>query len=200
MRDARNIAEIAELRPDYMGFIFYKRSPRFAGGMEPDALSSLHKDTKRVGVFVDAAHDYILETAERFSLDFIQLHGDETTLQCSELRKKYKVIKAFGIGSVEDLTKVYEYEGTCDHYLFDTKTPLKGGSGTAFDHSLLTHYKGATPYFISGGIGPEDAEYAAGISIGLCMGVDINSRFETSLGIKDVKVVERFMNTIRELK
>lgn len=208
MRDAENIAEVARLAPDYMGFIFYERSPRFAGGMEPAWLDVLPAEIVRVGVFVDASEEDIRACTERFSLDAVQLHGDESPELCERLHKDYMVIKTFGVSDEKDFRRAADYEGACDYFLFDTKTPLKGGSGKRFDHSVLEAYKGGTPYFLSGGIDPCDAGgfsvatrasggMAAQAGGGRLHCLDINSRFELEPGVKDVELLQGFIEAVR---
>jgi len=197
MRDPDNIAGIAALKPDCMGFIFYPDSPRYAGGMAPEALDVLSSETKRVGVFVNASMPEILYLAERYSLDMIQLHGDETPGFCTALRHQFPVIKAFGIASEEDFDWVAEYAGTCDYFLFDTKTALRGGSGIRFDHQVLAAYKGETNFFLSGGVELKDAENKMNINSN-CVLLDINSRFENSPGLKDIAKVADFITTVRK--
>jgi phosphoribosylanthranilate isomerase len=197
MRDRANIAEVARSAPDFMGFIFYEPSPRNACGMAPEALEPLLPGTKRVGVFVDEQKDRILETAQKYALDLVQLHGSEPPEMCAELRRHgLGVIKAFGIDSPEDVARTAAYEGTCDTYIFDTAAPTHGGTGRKFDHSLLESYGGSTPYLLSGGIGPEDAPAAAPVDA-RCAGFDVNSRFETAPGIKDAEAIEKFIQTVK---
>lgn len=197
MRDPGNISEVAALSPDMMGFIFYSGSPRYCDGLDPEALDCLGPETARVGVFVNEAIGTIRDIAERYGLDHIQLHGDETPEACAELNDHYRIIKAFGIAGGADLHKTAPYEGACDLFIFDTKTLSGGGSGRKFDHTLLKTYAGSTPYLISGGIGPEDSELLAGLDDSRCLGVDINSRFETAPGMKDTGSVGRFINEVR---
>ena len=196
MREAGNIAEVARLAPDFMGFIFYEPSPRNACGMPPEALDALSPETKRVGVFVDAPKEHVLAIAQKYALDLVQLHGSESPEMCAELRLSLGVAKAFGIGSLEDVARTAAYEGTCDLYVFDTAASTHGGTGRKFDHSLLVSYEGNTPYLLSGGIGPEDT--AAAPSDPRCAGFDINSRFETAPGIKDPEAIAKFMQTVKK--
>ncbi|MDR0688277.1 MAG: phosphoribosylanthranilate isomerase [Prevotellaceae bacterium] len=199
MREAGNIAEVARLQPDYMGFIFYERSPRFAGGLMPEALSVLPAETLRVGVFVNAEKDYILRQAARYRLDLLQLHGDETPAACAALKKSgYGIIKAFGVQSAADFGATHRYEEACAYFLFDAKTPQRGGSGKKFDHRLLASYSGKTPFFLSGGIAPEDTATVAALRLPRCAAVDINSRFESSPGVKNAAEVGRFIEAVRE--
>ena len=200
MRDAQNIAAIARLTPapDMMGFIFHAPSPRNVCSMLPEALKALPSGIKRVGVFVDAPIERILETAYRYGLDLVQLHGEETPEICAELRGLgLGVIKAFGVALREDVDRTAEYENTCDLYIFDTRTTNHGGSGVKFDHALLENYRGTTPYLLSGGLGPDDAEHLAAARYPFCVGFDINSCFETLPGVKEPAAIEKFIKTIK---
>ncbi|MCC8019505.1 MAG: phosphoribosylanthranilate isomerase [Rikenellaceae bacterium] len=197
MADADNMREVAALTPDMMGFIFYRPSPRNAFGLAPAAVRGLPETIRKVGVFVDEPMDAVLRKAEEYGLDAVQLHGGEAPELCGTLRDRgLEVFKAFGISSREDLTTAWRYEGVCELLLFDTKTPLKGGSGLKFDHSVLESYTGPTPFLLSGGIGPEEAGIDTGRYPG-CAGFDLNSRFETSPGIKDISRLSEFIETVR---
>jgi phosphoribosylanthranilate isomerase len=201
MRDIINIVEVSMLRPDYIGLIFYERSPRYAGVLNHTAvIESLFPNTLSAGVFVNATIDNIVETAEHYRLDAIQLHGNETPEYCAELSTKYKceIIKAFGIKSEDDFANVSDYEYFCDYFLFDTKTDLYGGSGKKFDHNLLTNYKGHKPFFISGGITLDDAVNIRDNRHKLCIGIDINSGFEISPGLKDVAKIKKLLNLFKQ--
>ena len=197
MREPDNIAGVAALKPDYMGFIFYERSPRYAGNMQPETMAVLSSQTKRVGVFVDASLPEILRRAKRYALDIIQLHGDETPDFCAAIRRYHTVVKAFGIETTEDLEWTAGYEGCCDYFLFDTKTVLRGGSGKRFDHAVLSAYEGNTPFFLSGGVAGKGIENLVSIHE-KCIAFDINSRFESRPGIKVVSQVADFLVTIRK--
>jgi phosphoribosylanthranilate isomerase len=199
MRDPHNMAQIARIKPDYMGFIFYAPSPRFVGDLSPEALQGLTPDIRRIGVFVNAPEAYVLEMAERYRLDGVQLHGSESPDLCARIRQNYPVIKAFGVASEADLRAVDDYAGVCDLFLFDTKTPAHGGSGQAFDRRILSAYTGQTPYLLSGGICEADAASLATWDDAHCVGVDINSRFESAPGVKSAEAVERFITTLRNL-
>ncbi len=206
MRDAENIAAVARLdpAPDMMGFIFYGRSPRNACAMPTEALDALSAAIRRVGVFVDASREEVLETARRYELDFVQLHGGESPEMCAALRSHgLGVMKAFGIATADDLARTAEYEGSCDLYVFDTRLPgsphggVHGGSGVKFDHSVLAYHNTNTPYLLSGGLAPGDAGQLATTRLPLCAGFDINSRFETSPGIKDPEAINNFITKIK---
>lgn len=196
MRDPANIAAVAALRPDLLGFIFYEGSPRFAGSLDPRALDALPDTIRRVGVFVDASPKDVLSRAQAYGLHLLQLHGDEPPEACAALRRRYPVVKAFGIATAADLDRTSAYEGCCDYFLFDAKTPARGGSGLAFDHRLLEGYRGRTPFFLSGGIGPQQARTLLPLPA-LCCGVDLNSRFETAPGFKDAALLREFIAALR---
>lgn len=195
MRDAENIREVEALGIDLMGFIFWPKSSRYVSE-RPDYLP---RQAKRVGVFVDEDTETIKKMADDYALDFIQLHGHESPEQISHLsflRPHLSVIKAFSIATAEDLAQVSAYEGQVDYFLFDTKGPSVGGNGTQFDWQVLTHYHGQTPFLLSGGIGPEDAERIRAFHHPQCIGIDLNSRFELSPGLKDVNKLKTFLQKI----
>lgn len=200
MRNVINIAEIAMLHPDYMGFVCYERSPRYAAELNHAVLKSLFSNTLSVGVFVNAKIEHVVETAEYYRFNVLQLHGNETPEYCAELKTKYKceIIKAFGITSKEDFDDMYDYEQVCDYFLFDAKTELYGGSGKKFDHNLLTNYTMNKPFFMSGGITLADTEHIRDNRHKLCIGIDVNSAFEDSPGLKNVEQVKKLLNLFRQ--
>lgn len=190
-----NISAVAKLRPDYMGFIFYDKSPRYAGSLDPAALPP---NIKRVGVFVDAPKEQILRTAEQYRLRTLQLHGSESPETCSKLQTAgYEVIKVFSVEREADLMKTAFYEESCDLFLFDTRTPTHGGSGRRFDWSILNAYCGKTPFLLSGGISPCDTDEILKTLHPMFYGIDLNSRFEIEAGLKNTELLERFIKTIR---
>jgi phosphoribosylanthranilate isomerase len=200
MRNIMNITEISMLKPDYIGFIFYKLSPRYAGELNHAVLATLFPCTLSVGVFVNEDISHVVDTAKYYKLDVLQLHGNETPEYCVELKIQYKceIIKAFGIKSEKDFFDTPDYEYVCDYFLFDTKTPSYGGSGNKFDHSLLMHYKGKKPFFISGGITLADAVNIRDNHHELCIGIDVNSGFEMSPGLKDVEQIRQLLNLFKQ--
>ena len=198
MREPDNIRQVTDLHPDYMGFIFWSGSPRNACQLDPAALATVPQTIRRVGVFVNESKENILMYTDRFGLDYIQLHGHEAPEYCRSLRNAgLHLIKAFSILLPKDLLAVSAYNGLCDYYLFDTKTPQYGGSGNQFDWNLLHRYNGPTPFLLSGGINPYSVKALREFRHPYFAGIDINSRFETAPGIKDV---ERISNFLKELK
>ena len=192
MRESDNIREVAALRPDWMGFIFWPRSSRYVRKFPEHVPTHL----KRVGVFVDEVIETVKQIAEDYALDLIQLHGKESPEYASELRE-WKVIKAFNIASAEDLTQTEAYEGVVDYFLFDTKGKSVGGNGEKFDWDVLNDYHGDTPFLLSGGIGPDDAERVRNFHHPKCIGIDLNSRFEIEPGLKDVEQLRTFIKQVR---
>jgi len=203
LSDPDSIREIARLNPTMMGFIFYAPSPRNACALLPSVVNALPEGIERTGVFVDAPVDHILHTASRYGLDTVQLHGRETPDMCLRMRRSgLRVMKAFGINPDISWDTLRPYEGTVDLYVFDTLTAIHGGSGRKFDWTLLRTYPLATPFLLSGGIGPDDADAItqAAATLPLMAGIDINSRFETKPGTKDPILVSNFLNRMKNVK
>ncbi len=195
MREAENIHAIESLKIDFMGFIFYPKSPRYVKE-KPDYLP-VH--CQRVGVFVNASKEEILNRAKDFDLDFAQLHGQESPAQCTGLKAEgLQVIKAFPIGQDYDWKNTYMYKGVADYFLFDTAGPSHGGSGKRFDWKILKDYSGDTPFLLSGGIRPESLNDVLAFRHPQFRGVDLNSGFETSPGVKDVGLLNEFINNIKK--
>jgi phosphoribosylanthranilate isomerase len=198
MRAPDNIAALLNLEPDFLGFIFYPGSTRYVGEtLAPAALQHLPGRTKKVGVFVNAREDEILAAVTTYQLEAVQLHGEEKPELCRQLRKQgLLVFKAFPVDDDFDFGSLKPYEGSCDYYLFDTKGQQYGGNGTAFNWEILKEYTGATPFFLSGGIGPEHAGLINSLSLPALKGIDINSRFEISPALKDVGKVAAFFKEL----
>ena len=198
MRNSQNIKEIVECQPDFIGFIFYEKSPRYAGELDEETLKNIPQKIKKIGVFVDENIEKIVNIAAHYQLDGIQLHGNETPEMCRKIKAgQLLCIKTFGIEQTNDFDKTTEYESITDYFLFDTKTLVYGGSGKKFDWSLLNRYQGKTPFFLSGGISVEDGEWIKQLTHNQLFGIDINSRFEIEAGTKDVDLVKRFIDSMR---
>ena len=197
MRNPQNIQELSKLTIDFMGLIFYSKSPRFVENLHSDDLNILSRSTERVGVFVNADLDYIMEKVNLYNLDLVQLHGSESVDFCMELNKTMPIIKAFSISQVSDLEQTEAYKNACDYFLFDTKTPQYGGSGQKFDWKILNEYKGDTSFFLSGGISIEDIDKIKKMKHPKLYGLDLNSKFESEPGLKDIELLKQF---IKELK
>lgn len=193
MREAENIREVERLGIDLMGFIFWPKSSRYVSKC-PDYLP---QQVKRVGVFVDEDPEEVKRLADNYSLDYIQLHGHETPEVISYLRTSAsphpRMIKAFNIATEEDLSQTLPYEGLADLFLFDTKGQSVGGNGVKFNWDVLDAYQGSTPFLLSGGIGPDDAAQVNAFRHPKCIGIDLNSRFELSPGLKDIAKLKEFI-------
>lgn len=193
MSEAENIRQTEGLGVDMIGFIFYPHSSRYITAMP----GYLPERAARVGVFVNGKAEEVEACAARFGLDYVQLHGDEPPEYCKALAGKgLRIIKAFSIAQVADLELTNLYKGLCKYFLFDTKCDNHGGSGRQFDWRVLQHYKGDTPFLLSGGIGPADAGALKCFAHPQYAGIDINSLFETSPGRKDTERINEFMKQL----
>ncbi len=206
MREPGNIRELAELKPEYIGFIFYPHSKRFAGDLNSDTISAVPEPIKKVGVFVNEAMDAIADEVIKYDLDAVQLHGDESPDFCRSFRKflhhmqtekHVEIIKAFGISGDFDFDTLAGYEDFVDYYLFDTSTDTHGGSGLTFDWTILKNYQEKKPYFLSGGLSPDNIHAVSGIKDVRLYGVDLNSKFEVEAGIKDIDKLRSAFERIR---
>jgi phosphoribosylanthranilate isomerase len=202
MREPDNISEVSALKPDYMGFIFYPESPRFVNTLSYNMAHLISiLEVEPVAVFVNASIASIRQITELYSFTTVQLHGNETPEICIALREYgLKVIKAFSINDRLDLEETKPYRGCCDYFLFDTKTPEYGGSGIQYNWRILQDYNGATPFFLSGGIGPNDTERILTFKHPGLLGIDINSRFEIKPALKDVRLISTFINQLNSLQ
>ena len=195
MRDADNIEALEELDVDMIGFIFYPKSPRYVY----EIPVYMPRQTKRTGVFVNEDKNTIGVYADRFGLDYIQLHGNESPEYCQSLRATgLSIIKAFSIAQRKDIRETEAYEATCDYFLFDTKCEQHGGSGNQFDWSLLNFYHGQTPFLLSGGINPYSAKALKEIRHPRLAGFDLNSRFEFRPGEKDIERIKYFLSGLKK--
>ena len=191
MREAENIREVEALGIDLIGFIFWEKSSRYVS-KRPAYLPT---KCKRVGVFVNEDIESVKRIADDYALDYIQLHGHESSDYCAQLQGLH-LIKAISVSSRNDIATYKTYEGLVEYFLFDTKCPSVGGSGQQFDWSVLSAYDGSTPFLLSGGIGPDDAERIKSFHHPQCIGIDLNSRFELAPGLKDVIKLQAFIKEL----
>ena len=200
MRDAAALAAVAALAPDFLGFIFAPKSPRFVGDvLAPELVRALPSTIWKVGVFVNETTEHILATAHRFGLAAVQLHGHETAAQCEELNDAgLLVMKAFSVGAAVDFAALLPYVPYCDFFLFDTKGAAPGGNGAIFDWNLLSAYNLPVPYFLAGGLGLEHATELAALRLPGLVGVDLNSGFETAPGVKDAGRVGEMLKALKK--
>lgn len=204
MKYAENITEAASLQPDYLGFIFYQKSPRFFDGDIPKISDNIRK----TGVFVNASLEYVFQMVEKHELQAVQLHGEEEPDFCAALKaENLEVIKVFSVKDEFDFDLLRKYEGEVDFFLFDTKGEAKGGTGKTFNWDALKNYPSEIPFFLSGGIGPEEAgavrEFISYFKEtkkkDLFRGIDVNSKFETRPGLKDIGRIKEFKKELPEI-
>ncbi|MDX1409418.1 MAG: phosphoribosylanthranilate isomerase [Saprospiraceae bacterium] len=196
MTDPGNMTAVIQLGIDAIGWIFYPDSERSV----MSGITSLAKvprgKVRVVGVFVNEPADVVLEIAHRWNLDAIQLHGDESNDVCRSLAAEIPVIKTIHVGSAEDMDRCGAYPDA-HALLLETKSARWGGSGRSFDWSLIRHYHGTQPFYLSGGIGPDHLEAIAAIDHPQFMGIDINSRFETAPGLKNTALLKPFVEALK---
>ncbi|HOY12729.1 MAG TPA: phosphoribosylanthranilate isomerase [Saprospiraceae bacterium] len=190
-----NIRQVIDLGVDYIGLNFYKPSPRY---VEPDVTFAAFIKTltvQKVGVFVNESIQTIKEISQLFGLDYIQLHGHENDAFIEECLTVGKVIQVVGVNGPEDLEDLKINEGV-SYLLFDKKSPLYGGTGIKFDWNWLELYNGQKPFLLAGGIGPDDIDSIQNIDHELFIGLDLNSKFESEPGIKDVQLLDPFLKKL----
>lgn len=187
-----------EMGVTFAGFIFYPKSPRY---MEQKINAGKMKQIKgkivKVGVFVNPTYDDLKRTVDEYRLDMVQLHGDETPKFCEKIADYISVIKAFRISENDSLEwMTAPFLEVCDFFMFDTLGAGYGGTGKKFDWAVLEKSPPRKAYFLSGGIEPGDEEqllkFAKTKAGEKLFAVDINSNFEVSPGVKDIKKVGRF--------
>ena len=191
MKYSENIIEVGALLPDYMGFIFWEKSARYFDGVIP----LLPKSIKKAGVFVHASVEEIVSKINKYDLQAVQLHGEESVEFCEILKNKIpketEIIKVFSMLDSFNFEILKPFESVCDYFLFDTKGKLPGGNGTAFDWKILENYPSTKPFFLSGGIGMEEInEVKQVLKTNLPLyAIDINSKFEIEPGLKNIQLL-----------
>ncbi len=196
MRETSNISDLAELMPDFMGFIFYEKSKRFV--TNDLILSEINPNIKKVGVFVNQGIDEILTKVNTYYLDFVQLHGNESPELCEELKSKnIGVIKVFLIDADFDFNETKKYENFVDYFLFDTKGDGYGGHGTTFDWSLLKKYNQKVGFLLAGGISTENIQELLELEDLNIIGIDVNSKFEIKPALKDIEKLKELFEKIK---
>ncbi len=200
MRERVNIGELVALRPSFIGFIFYEKSPRYVGeALDDETIKAIPRSINKVGVFVNASPDYILSVVKQYDLQYVQLHGSELPDFCRSIRQKgVNIIKAFLVDEHFNFAMLNNYKPHCDFFLFDTPGKHPGGNGVSFDWDILKKYDNEKPFFLSGGIGSDTIDEVFLLSKTLPIyGVDINSKFETTPGVKNIEQVRAFIQKIR---
>ena len=202
MSDSKNIREIAKIMPDYLGFIFYEKSPRYV--KDPDSLFhhiEIADSITKVGVFVDESIEKMVRHVKNYDLGAVQLHGKEDFTHCERLMDKgIEVIKVFSVDDDFDFTQMEAYVHAVDYFLFDTKGKSLGGNGISFDWQIIEKYPFEVPFFLSGGIGNENIDNVRYLKHTALIGIDVNSKLEISPGMKDPVLVEQFKSKFDAIK
>ena len=194
IKTRENIEFLSKTKIDMVGLNFYAPSVRYISpDTDENIFNAFYSDVKRVGVFVNEAYDQILTLSAKYRLDYVQLHGDEEESFCKRIAAHLPVIKVFRVDESFDFSESMGFE-SADMFLFDTRTKNYGGSGKQFDWSILNNYKGQKRFLLSGGIGPGDEESILKLNHKKFAGIDINSKFESSPGIKDESLILPFLN------
>lgn len=200
---------------NYAGFIFYPPSPRYVvrAGLSGHEVKKARVKLYKVGVFVDASYEDVMRCIDEYGLDMVQLHGRETPYECQKIVANIDVIKAFRFAENDHVAwMIKDYYEDSDFFLFDTGVPapkgerenkaLYGGTGRKFDWNRLRDLNIQKPFFLSGGIEPSDAalvrSFMATDVAKDMIAVDINSRFETAPGVKDLAMVGQFIKELKE--
>lgn len=194
MRESENIRQLIDLKPDYIGYIFYPKSKRYVGDEPDESIFSIVPDSvNKVGVFVNEQLETVIKKLRKFNLQVAQLHGGESPEFCSKvMEKSFEVVKAFSVDNSFNFSETDQYTGCVNYFLFDTKTDQYGGSGKKFDWAMLENYTGKTPVILSGGITVTDTETIKKLSYGFVKVLDINSKFETEPALKDISMIRKF--------
>ena len=186
---------------DYIGHIFWEPSKRY---VNPEQIALQSTNNKRVGVFVDESIETVRKIGEKLNLKGVQLHANEDERYIEQLKIKLPntlIIKALAIATKEDLVHLNRFDKLVDLFIFDTKGRLPGGNGIQFDWNILSEYKGTIPFLLSGGIGPSDIDairnFKKQINHPQFLGVDLNSKFEDSPGVKNVEKLTNFVSSLK---
>lgn len=194
---------LQEIGVDYAGFIFYERSPRYLGKHKLTAkvIADEGLEIKRIGVFVNEVEEKIIEAVDEWGLTMVQLHGEESPAFCEKISNHVKTIKAFRVNEMESLSyKVSAYQDAVEYFLFDAMGEQYGGTGKQFNWEIIKEAHIQKPFFLSGGIGPDDASSVLNLRDDnpFCHAVDVNSRFEIEPGLKNMLLVRQFVDSIKQ--
>lgn len=202
MTQLSQVDQLEQLGATFAGFIFYPKSPRYVLRFMTTTQLKKEKNINKVGVFVNAGAEEVLQMVDECRLHMVQLHGDETPKYCEKISDYVSVVKAFRLSDNDSIEwMVKPYMEVCDMFLFDTMGVGYGGTGKKFDWNLLNNQNIGKPYFLSGGIEPNDEkslkEFAGSNAAKGLFAIDINSQFESSPGVKDLEKVGNFIKSIQ---
>lgn len=201
LKSPENVNQLKSLPVDYFGYVFHAASKRYAGGEEFRDMGLFAVNGHRTGIFVDAESDHIKTIGRHCRLSHIQLHGNEPPSCCQDLKASgLRVIKSFRVDEDFDFETCSKYNSVCDFFLFDTSGELPGGNGEKFNWDILDRYRGAVPFFLSGGIAPGDEERIARFVHPFFYGIDLNSGFEDAPGIKNCARLSDFLTRLHSFR
>jgi phosphoribosylanthranilate isomerase len=204
MTDIDQVNQLSDMGVEFCGFIFYPKSPRYVFKHMPAvSIKKIKSNINKVGVFVNASTEDVLQTVDDCGLYLVQLHGDESPRSCERISDYVSVIKAFRLSDDDNiLWKIKDYQDVVDMFLFDTEGVGYGGTGKKFNWEALLDLNINKPFFISGGIQPEDVAALQAFSknkVGKDLfAVDVNSKFEITPGYKDMEKVRTFVSQLKQ--
>ena len=203
MTQANQVKQLDEMGVEFAGFIFYPKSARFVfKSMPATEIKKIKGKINKVGVFVNADADEVLKTVDACGLYLVQLHGDESPRVCERIANYVSVIKVFRISEDDNIEwKIREYHDAADMFMFDTEGAGYGGTGRKFNWEMLKGLNIRKPFFLSGGLSPDDAEHLKmfqkePVAKDL-FAIDINSKFEIMPGVKDMDLVKKFVEKLK---
>ncbi|MES2807577.1 MAG: phosphoribosylanthranilate isomerase [Bacteroidota bacterium] len=199
LKHADNIKAVTGLAPDYVGFIYYAKSPRFVADIDVDILAALPSSIYKTAVVVNETAEEIDRLIAKYSFEAIQLHGSESPEYAGQFKGRVKVLKAFGVNESFDFEQLNAYANKVDYFLFDTKTDAHGGSGVTFDWDILKKYQLDVPFFLSGGLSLDNLNQIANITHPQFYGVDLNSKFEIAPGLKDIDKLKQAFALLKHI-
>jgi phosphoribosylanthranilate isomerase len=202
----QQVQQLDEIGVEFAGFNFYPKSPRYIfQSMPATEIKRIKGKINKVGVFVNAGEDEVLRTVDECGLYLVQLHGNESPRVCERIANYISVIKVFRISEGDHIEwKIREYYDAVDMFMFDREGAGYGGTGKKFNWGLLREQNIQKPFFLSGGITPDDAENLKAFQNEQVakdlFAVDINSKFEIMPGVKDIDKVRGFVEKLKELR
>ncbi|MEI7627680.1 MAG: phosphoribosylanthranilate isomerase [Bacteroidota bacterium] len=204
MTRPEQVMQLDEMGVEFAGFIFYPKSPRYVfSHMSKEQLKKLKgQQINKVGVFVNTPAEEVLQMVDSCGLYLVQLHGDESPRYCEKISNYVTVVKAFRMREGENIIwRAKDYQEVCDMFLFDTEGAGYGGTGKKFNWNILKGENVRKPFFLSGGIQPEDVdllkEFEKESVAKDLFAVDINSKFEVAAGLKNMEKVKAFVNNLK---
>lgn len=196
------LVKLQEIGATFAGLIFYPKSPRYVLRHMTTSQIKKENNVNKVGVFVNASVEEVLQMVDECRLHMVQLHGDETPRYCEKIADYISVVKAFRISPTDNISwRIKEFMNVCDMFMFDTEGAGYGGTGKKFDWNKLKDVVVGKPYFLSGGIEPGDVqrlkEFEKRPEAKALFAIDINSRFEVVPGVKDLDLIKKFIQDFK---